>query len=369
MISLALLMLAFPVAERDWSITIVGKGEAVAVAPLSPDEAAAWKANPPREAGAVFSLFVGKADLPMLGEWKLEGQKLLFVPRFPLVPGVEYRAVLNPEKLPAFARTRPEVITRTLQLPKPPRGPATVVEAVYPTADVLPENQLKFYLHFSAPMSRGDVYRHIRLLNADGKLVEAAFIQIDEELWDREGKRLTVLLDPGRIKRGLKPREEEGPILEEGKSYTLVIEAAWKDGEGEPLRESFRKRFKVVAPDDKQPDLAAWKVAAPRAETKDPLTLKFPESLDQALLHRLLWVVDAEGKRVPGTVTLGPREESWQWTPEAAWKAGEYRIVADSRLEDLAGNSLGRPFEVDIFRPVQRETVVKTLTRSFRVEK
>ena len=48
----------------------------------------------------------------------------------------------------------------------------TVVEAVYPTAERLPENQLKFYLHFSAPMSRGEAYRRVQLLDEKGKAVE-----------------------------------------------------------------------------------------------------------------------------------------------------------------------------------------------------
>ena len=71
-------------------------------------------------------------------------------------------------------------------------------------------------------MSRGEAYRHIRLLDATGKPVAAPFLELDEELWSDDGKRFTLLFDPGRIKRGLKPREELGPVLEAGKSYELV---------------------------------------------------------------------------------------------------------------------------------------------------
>ena len=39
---------------------------------------------------------------------------------------------------------------------------STIVEHVYPSTDQLPENQLKFYLHFSAPMSRGEAYSRIQ---------------------------------------------------------------------------------------------------------------------------------------------------------------------------------------------------------------
>jgi hypothetical protein len=347
---------------------IVGKGEAVVVTPLKPAEVTAWKANPPKEPGDVFSLYVDKPDAPaMLGELKVADDKLVFVPRFPLAAGVKYRGVFHPGKLPGATGTA-TAITDTLLIPKPPRGPAAVVEQVYPTGDVLPENQLKFYLHFSAPMSRGDIYRHIQLLDASGKRVEHPFLEIDEELWDREDRRLTVFFDPGRIKRGLRPREEDGPALEEGKSYTLVIAAAWKDAEGDPLKETFRKRFKVVAPDDKQPDLKAWKITSPGAGTKEPVTVTFDKSLDNALLQRLLWIEDAAGKRVPGKLIVGKLEQSWQWTPAVAWPAGEYKLVVDTRLEDLAGNSLAKPFEVDLFRPIQRQVVAETVSRPFVVK-
>jgi len=41
------------------------------------------------------------------------------------------------------------------------------------------------------------------------------------------------------VKRGLAPREEAGPILEEGKKYTLTISKDWPDEAGFPLKEEF----------------------------------------------------------------------------------------------------------------------------------
>ncbi len=365
---LALLLLTLPAVERDWSIEIVGKGQAVTVSPLSEAEALAWRTTPPKEPASVLALYTAKGELAMLGTWKVEGRKLVFVPRFPLVPGLAYRAVLNPANLPAFPATKAEPITKTIQLPKPPRGPATVIEQVYPTAEVVPENLLKLYVHFSAPMSRGDIYRHIHLLDANGKEVAYPFLEIAEELWTGDSRRVTVFFDPGRIKRGLRPREEDGPILEEGKKFTLVIDADWRDGKGEPLKESFRRTFKVVAPDDAQPDMAKWTIATPKAWTKDAMTVTFPESLDHALLQRLLWIEDASGKRVAGKVATGPQEKTWSWTPASPWAGGEYRLMADKRLEDLGGNSLGKPFELDLFKPVQREIVADKASRGFRVK-
>src|SRR5262249_56091734 len=116
----------------------------------------------------------------------------------------------HPEKSRADEGVSDAADEKTFLLPKPETVP-TVVEHVYPSRKELPENLLRFYFHFSAPMSRGDVYQYIRLLDAAGKPIEAPFLELEQELWDESGRRFTLLIDPGRIKRGLKPREEGGP--------------------------------------------------------------------------------------------------------------------------------------------------------------
>jgi len=312
-----------------------------------------------------FALYVqrdGKdvaGQSPVGGTYAIVDGVVRFEPRYPLMRGVHYRAIFK----------RPDVnpVSVVLFIPKLVLPP-TVVANVYPTRDTLPENQLKFYLHFSAPMSRGEVYDHIQLLDADGKAVEKPFLTLEQELWDADCKRFTLFFDPGRIKRGLKPREEFGPALIEGKEYTLVIDRAWPDGNGEPLKETYRKKFKVLPPDDTQPDVKTWKLDVPAAHAKTPLTVTFPKSMDAALAARMIWVEDAEAHKVKGTVVLSERETRWQFTPAEPWKAGKYNVVADTQLEDLAGNSLARPFEVDVFHPVQGVIKTETVQVPFEVK-
>src|SRR5207237_5315237 len=134
----------------------------------------------------------------------------------------------------------------------------TVVTRVYPSANVLPENLLKFYLYFSAPMRRGHIYEHIRLLDHAGKPVELPFLEIDEELWNPDMTRLTLFIDPGRITRGVQPLEEVGPALEEGKRFTLAIDSNWLDVNGVPLKSGFEKHFKVGPADRDTPEPAKW---------------------------------------------------------------------------------------------------------------
>ncbi|MEX0704178.1 MAG: Ig-like domain-containing protein [Planctomycetales bacterium] len=311
----------------------------------------------------------GLDDPPaMLGEWRVEERRLVFIPRFPLTSGTNYAVTVR-------GLTAAEA-GATHRFSTPPRdaAPAAVVSAVYPSRDVLPENQLKFYLHFSAPMSRGQAYEHIRLLKTAGEQsgepseeVEDPFLRLGEELWDPSGTRFTLFIDPGRIKRGLKPREEIGPVLEAGGSYVLVVEAGWEDAEGNPVAEKFEKRFRVGPPDEKQPAFDRWQLDVPAAGSKDALAITFDEPLDRAMLERVLVVNGPDGKRLAGEVAIEAEETRWRFVPKEAWQAGEHTLAVDAALEDLAGNSLGRPFEVDVFDKIDRSLEQRIMERKFQI--
>ncbi len=317
---------------------------------------------------AILKVAVGGGDGAAIpGSYRVDGAVLRFTPRFPLTPGVTYRAAFDPARVPGGGGT---AITADLIVPKPKRDPTTVVTHVYPAADTLPENALRLYLHFSAPMTRGDAARHVRLLTESGAEVAAPFLKIDEELWSADGKRFTLLFDPGRVKRGLKPREEAGPVLEEGKKYTLVIDRTWEDENGVPLKAEFRKSFAAGPPDERPIDPAKWAIDPPVRGAKDGprLTVRFEKPLDRALLDRMVWVVGPDGKRVAGTVSVPDAAD--RWVLRAAgdrWPPGEYKLVADTRLEDPCGNRVGEPFEVDEFKPVERKVEAKTVERRFTV--
>jgi hypothetical protein len=299
------------------------------------------------------------ADAPPLAGTTTVGDTLRFAPRFPLVPGVKYRA--------SFARNG-ATTTAELVVPKPPAPPPACVTAVYPSAATLPENALRLYVQFSAPMTRGDSYPHVKLLDAAGKEVPAPFLELGEELWSADGTRFTLLFDPARVKRGLVPHEEDGPVLVAGRRYTLVVDRAWRDEHGTPLRAGYRKEF-AAGPADAEPvDLGAWAVTPPAAGSTQPVVVKLPKPLDRALLHRLVWVADADGKKLAGTLGVGGSERVVTFAPARSWPAGRYQVVADARLEDPCGNRVGEPFEVDGFPPVRDQLVPATASRWFAVK-
>ncbi|HUS33928.1 MAG TPA: Ig-like domain-containing protein [Verrucomicrobiae bacterium] len=298
------------------------------------------------------------ANLPaMAGEVGFKDGVLIFTPRFPLQPGVKYRAVVRPQGDKALSFTH--------QFEAPELIASTIVAATYPAVDSLPENVLKFYIVFSAPMSGGHIYDYIHLRNAAGKDVQLPFLEIDEELWDPTMTRLTLFLDPGRIKRGVKPLEEIGPALEIEKSYTLWIARDWKDAKGAPLKTGFEKSFKVVAPDREPPNPLRWKITAPKSKTRDALIVAFDEPLDHALAQRVLRIADSKGALVQGTVKLDRLDQSWTFVPHERWAAGTHKLIVPTIIEDLAGNNIGKPFDVDLQerpRPMTNEVVRVSFT-------
>ena len=358
-----LLRAAEPSPEFSIQWLPAGKTVAVEVAGVSPAAAAALAraGKSPAEPPRLLAVFAEPADaapvheLPaMSGTWRMLDGRLRFEPRFPLASGVRYRAEFRPALLPGGVAGAPPVVSH-FQLPRPSMEPTTSVARIFPTGAVLPENQLKFYVQFSAPMSRGDIYRHIHLRDATGRASELPFLELDEELWDPGLTRITLLIDPGRIKRGVKPLADLGPLFEEGKTYSLTINAAWPDAEGRPLRADFRKEFRVGPADRTPPDPARWTVQAPPAGTRDPLTVRFDEPMDHALASRLLAVADADGAALDGEVTLADHEHRWVFVPARAWRNGPHALIVPTTIEDLAGNNIGKPFDVDLFEQVDRK--------------
>jgi hypothetical protein len=314
-----------------------------------------WTAvDPPPEGwSSLFAVYAGGADVPpMIGAYVVEGGDLVFRPRFPLAPGMHVRAVFRGIET-AFDIPKGAALSST-----------TRVDHVYPSSDALPENALKLYLYFSAPMQKGDSWKHLSLLREDGSKVEYPFLEVDQELWDRDNRRFTILFDPGRIKRGLASLAEAGTALEAGNRYTLVVHREWLDGRGAPLAEDHRKTFRVTPADRVPPDPAKWRVTPARAGTNDPLVITFPKPLDFALLQH-----EIEVRGVTGSVEVARGETEWRFTPRSPWAAGDYQIVIRTTLEDLAGNHILRAFDVDTFDQVTRKVTAEFVTLPLRIRR
>ena len=88
--------------------------------------------------------------------------------------------------------------------------------------------------------------------------------------------------------------------------------------------------------------------------------------MNYPLLQRMLQVSGPRG-RVEGTIAVDPSESSGASRRRAAWTAGAYRLVVDTGLEDLAGNRIGQPFDIDVFDRVTEHITTTTVDVPFVV--
>jgi hypothetical protein len=315
----------------------------------------------------VGSVSGAASDMPAIaGDYAVEAGVLRFTPAFPFDPGREYHVQFDPRGLPTSDGTHRIVVTATVSPSAVKRDPSTTVAQIYPSGDTLPANVLRIYLHFSAPMGLRGGFEHITLLDDRGIEVVDPFLPIESDYWNEDRTRYTVFFDPGRVKRGILPNREMGRALEPGKRYTLMVASAWTDGQGLPLAKEFRHEFSVRPPQEAPLRTQDWSIVPAAAGTREPLSVTFPAPLDYGLMQRAIGVWRG-GESVPGLIKIEAGETRWLFEPRDPWQAGEYQLVALSILEDVAGNRIGRAFEVDQFERMDRTPEPERFTIPFTI--
>ena len=283
------------------------------------------------------------------GSYRVTGNELVFEPHFPFYPGHEH--VIRVARGAPTGRADAGDLGYEDTPFRPPSAtlaPRARVTAISPTGDSLPANLLRLYLFFSEPMSRHGARAHIRLVDAENEPVDGPFLDIGPALWDPSATRLTLLFDPGRIKRGLRPHLEKGPPLRPDQTYTLVVAAPLRDARGAPMIETFRTTFTTTKPDRTSPDWQQWRLVLPAPDSREPLTVVFDERLDVALAERLIHLSGPDGRAIEGVAHVSPDGLRRSLVPDHPWQVGEYTLVFDPGLEDQAGNRLDRLFDEEM---------------------
>lgn len=284
-----------------------------------------------------LSVRLDKSDsISVLGEYIPQEDGIVFNPVVPLTPGLAYEVFLNKKFI------------GKIQVPMPDPADAPYVLDVFPGADTIPENQLKFYLAFSAPMREGESHKNIFLLDEKQDTLQDVFLDLQPELWNDKGTVLTLWLDPGRIKRDLIPNREMGNPLQKGRRYTLIVSEQWKDTRGLQLTSRFIKNFTAAGRDSLSPQPGSWKTAPVAAHSLQPLIIDFGEALDHFLVQECIGVEDAGHNSVKGEIRNLDGDRGVRFIPADKWKPGKYFVRVQSALEDLAGNNLGRLFDRDM---------------------
>jgi hypothetical protein len=290
----------------------------------------------------------------ILGGYSITKDVLIFRPLIAFTHGLKYELYIKGKliqqiEIPAGMVAAPHIIS------------------VYPTNDTLPLNLLKFYIEFSKPMQEGRALENIIMIKDGHDTVSLVFLDLQQELWNKERTMLTLWLDPGRIKRDLQPNKKLGAPLEKNTTYQLVIKKDWTDAEGVSLSDTYRKDFSVSVRDSLSPDPERWTITLPKAGSSESLKIDLHESLDYVLLKNTLRIIDNNDHVLNGVYKVQAEETILSFIPAAVWNAGDYTIEIESRLEDLAGNNLNRLFDKDLTRQNKKEPK-EIYKRSFRVK-
>jgi hypothetical protein len=339
----------------------------IELAGLSDDEVSALRSRGLDEAMWASLLRVSVADqtdanLPAVaGHYAITGGSVTFTPLYPFDPGRAYRVRVDPSKLlTAVASAKAvgpprstEILTSIVKLPAAATKPAADVAAIYPSVAVVPENLLRMYVEFSAPMGSRKAGEFVRLLDrtsGSDTVVEEAFLPVEADFWSPDHRRYTLFLDPGRVKRGILPNRERGRPLRAGHAYALAIAAEWPDENGQPLKAAFRHEFTAGPAIASGIDASAWRITPPTPGTRDRLVVEFDRALDHAVVARALGV-ERDGIAVDGAGSVEAGDTRWVFVPRAAWPPGVYRLTAQPFLEDPQGNQIDRAFEVVVDTP------------------
>ena len=93
------------------------------------------------------------------GRYSVTGRGVRFTPAFPFQPGRRYDVHVD---LGRFRRDGPHTLKTTVALPGGQTGPRLRAMGISPASGTVPENLLRFYVWFSAPMSREPACRTSR---------------------------------------------------------------------------------------------------------------------------------------------------------------------------------------------------------------
>jgi hypothetical protein len=138
---------------------------------------------------------------------------------------------------------------------------------------------------------------------------------------------------------------QAGAPLREGGTVTFVVDAGIRDAAGAELVEGAARTYRVGPAIRSRIDPLLWEARWPEAD-ESRLSVRFDRPLDRALVRRYLQVRDSSGQPVQGTAELNA--DATEWSFAATQVPDEWALALDTRLEDLAGNSVRYVFDRDL---------------------
>jgi hypothetical protein len=193
-------------------------------------------------------------------------------------------------------------------------------------------------------MQEMGILNHIKLTNKEGENITGVFYENQYELWDINRTKVTLIIDPGRVKTGLSANRLMGRAFVEGEEYTLTVDSLLLDFNDQQLARSFSKTFVAVKEDRTPPRVELWHYNVPKSKSKQKLVIDFNDKIDHISAQTLIRIT-YKGKTVEGEILLKNQEQQSVFEPKKQWKKGTYKIEVSPSLEDIATNSMNQVFD------------------------
>ncbi len=290
---------------------------------------------------------------PILGNIKKNDSSLVFLPLVPFGWNQVYTISYN-------------TTTDHFLLELPKNYKHLSVEAIYPSASILPSNILKWHIQFSRPINKTNVYEHIQFVDNYGEEISKAILPIENTLTNSKGTLLTLWIEPGRQKRDLIPNQQLGPVFVSGNDYKIIINKELKDQNGVPMLQTSAHKFTIADADRDLINISSWEVLPPVLKTKSSLIINCHESLDYTSALNGVFVI-YNNKKVAGNWEIKDNETKLIFNPLKIWNKGNYIILFNSKIEDLSGNNLNRLFDHKIENNINNSEPKKEFKLEFNI--
>jgi len=206
---------------------------------------------------------------------------------------------------------------------------------ILPSGPDVPANLLRIEIDLDRPLLRPLDMSRVALFDERGRSIRVGLL--DLPLASRDGRKVTLLMDPGRLKTGVGPNVVLGLALHQGEWVTLSVSDPQL---GTPLR----KRWRVVPARRERIVPQLWNLQLPVAGGRDPLDVSFSYALGSSAAE-LIAIAAPNGERVVGAAMLTRGETHWRFVPARPWESGQYELRVHPSLEDVAGNRVCAAFE------------------------
>ncbi|MEO0341690.1 MAG: hypothetical protein AAF242_21085, partial [Bacteroidota bacterium] len=274
-----------------------GSVKTIKLYPINADEAVNWQ---------FYTYDTSRSHLnlpPIFGKLNLKNDTLIFIPFIALQANYPYQVRQGDQTIHTF--TTPKLVNHTL--------PQLV--SYTPFIDTIPANLLKVYLHFSMPMQEGKSAEYVNVVQKQGDTLHGIFLDLQPELWNEDYTRLTLWVDPGRLKRALASNDLKGKPLMAGSEIIIKIAQSWENQQGSPLESDYLISYHIIEEDRRSPNTKQITYSAPGAGTKETFLLQMHEAFDAALLQRMVSITDAQKRELLGNLKTNQQANQVQFVP------------------------------------------------------